>query len=90
MVKIFDKNYLVNELDLPWTAEEDIVIGTRRWSTDHEIVFKDNDGKFYKTRYSVGSTEIQDERPWEYDNQVECVEVVKKSVTVMKWVPVDE
>jgi len=90
MVKIFDKNYLVNELDLPWTAEEDRIIGNGRWSINHEIVFEDNDGKFYQTRYSVGSTEIQDERPWEYEDQVECVEVVKKPVTVMKWVPVDE
>lgn len=90
MVKVFDKSYLVNELDLPWSAEEDRVIDTRRWSTDHEIVFKDNDGKFYQTCYSIGSTEIQDEKPWEYEDQVKCVEVVRKPVTVMKWVPVEE
>lgn len=89
MVKIFDKDYLVNELDLPWTAEENHVVDNDRWSIYHEIIFKDKDGKHYSTGYSVGATEYQGERPWEYEDQVECIEVEKRQVMVEKWVPVD-
>ena len=40
--------------------------------------------------YSEGATELQDERPWEYQDEVECIEVELKEVKVKKWVPVDE
>ncbi len=89
MVKTFDKDYLVNELDLPYAAEEDHVVDNSRWSINHEIVFKDKDGKYYSTAYSVGATECQDEGPWEYEDQVECTEVEKRQVMVEKWMPVD-
>lgn len=88
--KVFSKDYLVDELDLPY--ENTIVnriVDTTRWSIIHEIVFEDN-GKFYMTTYSEGSTEIQDERPWEYDDEIECTEVELKNVTVKKWVPVED
>lgn len=89
MVKTFDKDYLVNELDLPWTAEEDHIVDNGRWPIYHEIIFKDKDGKHYSTGYSVGATECQEERPWEYESHVECTEVEKRQVMVEKWVPVD-
>lgn len=88
--KVFSKDYLVDELDLPY--ENTIVnriVDTTRWSIIHEIVFEDN-GKFYMTTYSEGSTEIQDERPWEYDDEIECTEVELKNVKVKKWVPVED
>ena len=62
----------------------DKIIGTRRWSVDHERVFS-YEGRFYLTRYSEGATESQDERPYEYeDDEIECVEVFpfEKTVTV--------
>lgn len=90
MVKIFDKKYLTHELDLPWAAEEDHVVGNSRWTVNHEIIFIDPaDGKHYRTHYSVGATECQEEGPWEYDDKVSCEEVEKKEVTVVKWVAVE-
>jgi hypothetical protein len=55
-----------------------------RWSIHYERVFK-HEGRFYRTRYSVGATESQDERPYEYEpDEIECVEVfpMQKLVTV--------
>lgn len=59
---------------------KDDIIDTSRWSIHHEIVFKYED-KYYRTTYSVGATESQDEIPWEYEDEVECevVEPVEKT-----------
>ncbi len=85
----FKREFLVNELDLPYSAIEDKVVDNSRWSIQHEIIFE-YEGKFYITQYSVGATECQDERPWEYDDEVDCTEVVKQEIKVMAWVPVKE
>ena len=88
--KVFSKDYLMDELDLPY--ENTIVnriVNTTRWSIIHEIVFEDN-GKFYMTTYSEGATEIQDERPWEYDDEIKCIEVELKEVKVKKWIHVED
>ena len=86
----FSKDYLKNELDLPYeNTIVDKIIDTTRWSIVHEIVFEDK-GKFYQTAYSEGATECQDERPWEYEDEIECMEVEWKEVKVKKWVPVKE
>jgi len=62
------------------------VTDTSRWSTHYEQVFKLN-GKYYQTYYSEGSTEMQDEAPYEYEGEwVEVTEVVPKEVTVTKYV----
>lgn len=78
-------DYLKDELDLPSSAIKDTITGQSRWSTHHEIIFE-YDGKFYSTHYSEGSTEQQYESPWEYEKEVECVEVELKKVEVLKWV----
>lgn len=88
MKKTFSKDYLVNEKGLPWSAIHDRIVDTSRWSTHHEIVFEDN-GKFYMTGYSEGATELQDGRPWEYEDEVECDEVELREVKVKKWCKVD-
>lgn len=85
MTRTFTKEYLKNELDLPYSAIKDTIVDTSRWSVQHEIIFEFQ-GKFYRTYYSVGATEMQDERPWEYDDTVECTEVEIKQVLVSKWV----
>lgn len=89
--KVFSKDYLMDELDLPY--ENTIVnriINTTRWSIIHEIIFEDN-GKFYMTTYSEGATECQDESPWEYDDdEIKCTEVELKEVKVKKWIPVED
>jgi predicted nuclease of restriction endonuclease-like RecB superfamily len=83
----FKKSYLKNELDLPYSALVDEITDTSRWSIHHKIVFQ-HDGKFYSIHYSEGATEMQDESPWEYEEDVDCTEVELKEVKVMKWVPV--
>jgi len=90
--QIFKKDFLVDELDLPFNndlVKMDEIIGTTRWSVLHTIVFE-YEGKFYQTEYSIGATEQQDEGPWEYEDEVECVEVEEKEVTVTKWVKVND
>jgi hypothetical protein len=82
------KDYLTKELDLPYSAIKNDIVDTGRWSIHHEIIFA-YDGKFYRTWYSEGATEMQDESPWEYDTEVECTEVELKEVKVMKWVTVE-
>lgn len=86
--RTFTKEFLVNELDLPSSAIKNRIVETSRWSEHHEIVFEFN-GKFYETHYSCGSTEQQDERPWQDENEVECEEVKLAIVKREEYVPVD-
>lgn len=78
---------MMNELALPYSALLDEITDTSRWSIHHRIIFP-YQGKFYEAHYSEGATEMQDESPWEYDDEVECDEVQLKEVTVKKWVRV--
>ena len=89
ITKMFSKDYLKYELDLPCNSIVDRIVDTTRWSVVHEIVFEDN-GKFYQTTYSVGATEMQYETPWEYVDEVKCIEVELREVKVKKWVPVNQ
>jgi len=59
-----------------------------RWSVTYQLIFQEGN-KFYRTVYSKGATEYQDERPWDYETDVECVEVqpVEKTVIVYELVP---
>lgn len=79
------KDFLMGELGLPDNAIKDTIVDTSRWSEIHEIVFAYDD-KFYETGYSQGLTEMQDESPWEYEDEIECYEVELKEVTVKKWI----
>jgi hypothetical protein len=60
----------------------DDIDGNSRFSIQHAIVFQDGE-KFYRTVYSVGATEYQDESPFEYSG-TDCLEVkpVQKLITV--------
>jgi len=89
MKRKFKREFLVEDLGLPYNAIEDKIYDTGRWSTYHSIVFE-HDGKFYSTSYSEGSTEMQCERPWEYEDEVECIEVEKRNVSVEKYVSIDK
>lgn len=58
------------------------ISGKRRWSDTYKMIFE-FDGKFYMTQYSVGSTESQDEAPYEYEgDEIECFEVTRKEKTI--------
>jgi hypothetical protein len=62
------------------------ITGTRRWSTDYDLVIQRlSDGKLFMGWFSRGSTECQDERPWEY-NKPEFIEVVAVERTVVDYV----
>jgi hypothetical protein len=66
------------------TVETNIVGVTRR-SIIYENIYKQKpSGKFFETSYSVGATESQDERPYEYDGEAVFEEVfpIEKLVTV--------
>ena len=65
------------------------ILDTSRWSVIHEMIFTDGE-KNYRSSYSVGATEMQDERPYEYDNsEVDVVEVVPVEETIIKYVKKD-
>lgn len=85
--KTFEAEYLREEVLWTPSVVSDVITGQGRWSTYHEVVFIDGDA-LWRTSYSVGSTEVQDEEPWEYLAAVECVEVapVEKIVTVYEEV----
>ena len=83
------KRELLRELDLPWSAKEDEIIGHSRWSVEHKIIFDYND-KFYQTTYSIGATEMQEERSWENEEEVECQEVRQVDKIIKVWEPVNE
>jgi hypothetical protein len=62
----------------------DKVTGNGRWSIHHTLIFK-YEGKLYRTSYSVGATESQDESPWEYSPNVESTEVEEYQKSVVDY-----
>lgn len=87
-MKIFSRDYLVNELGLPYDSDcviEDTMIDKERWSIVHRLIFKDND-KAYRTYYEEPATEEQEMQPWEDEDEVECEEVIPVKVKTTIWV----
>jgi hypothetical protein len=67
---------------------EDKIIDRSRWSIDYELVFE-YDGLLYRTYYSMGATEEQDEGPFEFSpEEIECEMVVKVPVWTYEYKPV--
>jgi len=94
MTRTFDSTTLI-EMDVPYGGEcviSDTITGHSRWSVQHEVIFRepgDGPNEAWMTWYSVGATEMQDESPWEYEKEVECVRVVRRTVTEFRWVEED-
>lgn len=89
MTKTFDKTYLTEKLVLPYSkyVVSDTITDIGRWNIEHELIFLDPaDNKYYRASYREGATELQDERPWEYNDTVEAVEVEKKLVIKEEFV----
>jgi hypothetical protein len=64
---------------------ESRITGKGRWTVHYTRVFKHED-KFYRTDYSVGATENQDEAPYEYaPDEIECMEVFPRMKTVVVY-----
>lgn len=82
-------------LDILWKEDEDSKVllneptSKSRWSINYRLVFE-KDGNLYETSYSEGATEIQDEGPWEYQTEIECVEVVAFDKVVIDYKPVED
>lgn len=79
-----------------WDEEGEVVLdkitGTGRWDTHHRLIFKpEGEETLYETTYSKGSTEQQDsQRPWEYEDEVECDEVEAYERTIVDYRLVDD
>ena len=61
------------------------ITDTTRWSVCYEKIAKRiSDGKFFKLDYRVGATEMQDESPYEWEDEVSIPEVfpVEKTIIV--------
>lgn len=92
MKKYFKREYLIEELGLPDSLCNEYFIDDTIWCagcgvTDHTLIFRDVDGKTYRTEY-VKPEEPEDWTPWEDKEEVECQEVVPaKSI---KWVDADK
>jgi len=83
----FSKEFL---RDMDGETITDEVIDTSRWSIHYERVFK-HEGKFYRTYYSCGATESQEEYPYRDEgDEIECQEVEPKEKTVTVYVPVND
>lgn len=78
----FTKEYLQ---DFDGKTISDEIYDSSRWSNHYERIFE-HEGKFYRTQYSMGATEQQDEHPYEYDEEeIECEEVFPIQVTITKY-----
>lgn len=69
------------------SAVESRIVDTTRWSIVYRIVVP-YEGKFYITTYHTGATEYQDESAWQYDDEIELIEVQKVQKFVDVWEPV--
>lgn len=91
-MKIFSRDYLVNELGLPYDSDcviDNTIIQHKRWSIVRRLIFKDN-GKTYRTYYEEPATEEQEIYPWEDEDEVECEEVIPVEAKVTMWVVPEE
>jgi hypothetical protein len=63
---------------------QDNIISQGRWSIYHTIIIQRvSDNKYFSGNYTEGSTEMQDERPWEY-SKPEFEEVFpKEKITIV-------
>jgi len=77
---------------LPYDSDEaegvkvlsDTITDTGRWSVHNRLIVEIK-GKVYETSYSIGSTEYQDESPWQGDSTVEFIEVHEVEKTIKVW-----
>lgn len=65
----------------------DNISETTRWSEIHKCVLqRKSDGAFFKTSYSRGLTEMQDESPYEHETEVEMEEVFRETYQEVRYV----
>lgn len=66
---------------------DDEHIEDSRWSASHYLVIqRESDGKLFGASYSTGLTEMQEERPFEYDGpEIEFREVEAYEETITSY-----
>lgn len=92
---LVDKETVLDTWCLPWDGSEedqvkvlsDKIVDQSRWSVIHELIVQIKD-KTYRADYSVGATEQQDESPWQYEDEIEFVEVQQVEKVIKVWEPV--
>ena len=97
MKRIFSKDYLVKELGLPHDEDgtkveikENTLVDNDRWSLYFRLTFLlKEDGNYYQAYYSIGATEMQDEEPWQDEDEVECTIVEPTEVVITQYVEKD-
>jgi hypothetical protein len=80
----FTKDTMLEILEVDEDVISDKITSTSRWSNIHTLIFK-KAGKLYRTNYSVGATEQQEEYPWDHVKTVECTEVEAYEKTVVAY-----
>jgi len=63
------------------------LVDTSRWSNIHEVIYQDlTTSKFYRSTYSVGATECQDQYAYDDEgDEIELTEVFAKTKTVVYY-----
>lgn len=95
MIREFTRKEL-KDRGLPYWCDDgkiisNTVIDQRRWVTEYELIWRFNDqpeGQAYQAYYSKGSTECQEERPWEYEETVKATVVHQVERVVEVWEPI--
>lgn len=78
----------MEEMDYPYEFIDREFIEERRWYSIWSGVFE-FEGKYYQTIYLSPATEMQDEDPWNYDEEIVATEVVRLPVVKYTWVEVN-
>ena len=77
---------IVEEANEDWKEIESKIVDNSRWSIHHQGIFQHiSTGKYYGFYWSTGATEYQDERPFEYDKEIEVIEVHQVPEVVQVW-----
>ena len=63
------------------------IVDKHRWSLEYEIIFTEpeDNNKVWKTYYTKGSTENQDERPWYSYDFIKCTLMQEVEKIVKVW-----
>lgn len=67
---------------------ENNITDSGRWDIYMELIVRVKD-KFYSVGWTKGATESQYHKPWEYESEVEFVEIKKVSKMVEVWEEVE-
>lgn len=85
------KELLYGELpeEVGLTVVRDQLYDSSIWSLHYEFIFRTKQDKYYRTYYSKGATESQDESPFEYDeDMIECEEVKPVEKMIIDYVKI--